>query len=275
MHAYDSVCGLSCFSKQNADIDWTRFTPRNHRVQVEWWNWHLWLPHWQWRSQKLKMIMSRQASGVLFTYTDTWRNISQRLSNWHWSCYRIYLQYRECIGLRRVTSEDITLDSPGENWDQCTRRNEEGAVAVAATEVLLWEDTWITATGSLTPEGIDQTAGLGCCVGGQSMTRPPGYSLSLLPSIHDVLANIDGAVWRHSQQMNDNWEWTLYIGTPQTYEANETQVHSPCKRLSSTLGELEWPAPISVSRICFEVDDNQSFTMAIYTKLCGILLYLM
>jgi len=61
----------------------------------------------------------------------------------------------------------------------------------------------MTAAGSPRPEGSDWTAGLGSCVGEPLMTRPPGYSLPLLPSFHDSLANIDGAVRRYSRQAND------------------------------------------------------------------------
>jgi len=54
----------------------------------------------------------------------------------------------------------------------------------------------------------------------------------------------------------------------------EARVRRPCKKLSLRLCELDWRAPICPSRRCSEMDDNQSLTMATYTKLCGILPYL-
>ena len=62
----------------------------------------------------------------------------------------------------------------------------------------------MTAIALPRPEGSDRTAGHGSCVGEPLMTRPPGYSLPPLPSFHDSLANLDGAVRRYPRQTNDN-----------------------------------------------------------------------
>jgi len=102
-----------------------------------------------------------------------------------------------------VTLEGITLDSPGENTDPSAGRDEQRAAAVVAAEEPVRGETGMTAIGSLRPEGSDRTAGLGSCVGEPLMTRPPGYSLPPLPSFHDYLANIDGAVRRYSRQTDE------------------------------------------------------------------------
>jgi len=60
--------------------------------------------------------------------------------------------------------DGITLDSPGENTDPSTGRDEQRAAAVVAAEEPLQGETGMTAIGSPRPEGSDRTAGLGSCV---------------------------------------------------------------------------------------------------------------
>jgi len=50
-------------------------------------------------------------------------------------------QTGECIGLLGATSEDITLDSPGENTDPSAGRDEQRAAAVVAAEEPLRGET--------------------------------------------------------------------------------------------------------------------------------------
>ena len=45
------------------------------------------------------------------------------------------------------------------------------------------------------------------------------------------------------------------------------------QEISLKLWELDLWAPIHPSRRCAEMDENQPFTMAVYTRLCGILPY--
>jgi len=133
------------------------------------------------------------------------------------------LQPGVCIRLLGVTLKDITFDSPCDT-DPTAGCNEDKAVAVVAAEEPHNWDAWLTAGGSPQPNGSDWTAGLGSCVGELLMTRPPGYSLPPLPSfVLGSLANMDEAVWRYSQQTNDNWEWTEHFGRFKTYEAIESQ----------------------------------------------------
>jgi len=127
-------------------------------------------------------------------------------------------QTGECIGLLGVTFEDITLDSPGDT-DPSAGYDEQGAAAVVVAGDPLRGDAWMTATGSPWSKGSNWMAGIGSSVGEPLKTRCPGYSLPPLPSFHNSLANIDGAVRRYSRQTNDNWEWTAHFGTPMSYEA--------------------------------------------------------
>jgi len=113
------------------------------------------------------------------------------------------------LGLLGATLERITLDSPGENTDRSAGCDEQRAASAVATEELLRGETWMTAISSPRPEGSDRTAGLGSCVGEPLMTRPPGYSLPPLPSFHDSLVNIDGAVRRYFRMTIETEQRTL------------------------------------------------------------------
>jgi len=127
-------------------------------------------------------------------------------------------QTGECVGLLRVSFEDITLHSPGDT-DPSAGRYKQRAAAEVEAKGPLQGDPWMTAAGSPRYEGSGCTAGLGSWVGKPLMTRPPGYSLPPLPSFPDCSANIDGGVRRYSQQTNDYWKWTALFGMPKPYEA--------------------------------------------------------
>jgi len=161
-------------------LDWH---PCDHWVRVEWNTWHWRLQQWHWRSLKLKMILSRPASGSLSRYTDPWSNLIDHLLTSIEVIVVCTLQIGKWIGLMGANLEGITLDPPGENTDPSAGCDEQRAVAVVGAEMPLQQDTSITATDSPRPQGSGWAVGLGLFLGEPLMTRPSGCSLPWLQSI--------------------------------------------------------------------------------------------